>query len=596
ADWMTPKTVTITGVNDDVDDGDIAYTILTAGAVSGDGKYNGLDAADVSVTNTDDDTAGITVAPTAGLVTTEAGGTAQFTVMLDTEPTADVTVTVASDDATEGNVVPMVLMFTSQNWNVAQTVTVTGVDDEVDDGDVLVTILTSVSSSDPGYDALDAADVSVTNQDDDEGFVPIDLGQVDFRQLGSLAPGGQELWFRLETVHDGWLTVQSTAQWTAGQLALELYNPADHETPLAASNTSDAIPRFDYLVEQGQIWLLKVTGSATNVTLAVANLVHELDGAITVYGTDQADKFILDAAASRTITINGVAYHHEDTEVSTVDFSGGQGRDEAWLYDSTGNESLEAWPDHTVWTNGAGDAQQDYVVQVSGIEDLLAYATRGGTDSALFHGSENADKLKSYEDSVRLRAGNSSYSLRAKLFDTIESDSGTGGKDIAVFDGSEGDDVFHYNGADNSAQMEGTRRYHAALGFDSVTVRAGNGENDVAWLTDLPGIDDVLYFKSHKTQLVSTSVNVSVRAFDEVHATADQSGFDVARISDTTGDDHLEVAGDTARLYHRIGTELDLLYEAIGFERVKAYSTEGDDTTDIGDHSIDLLLYGWDRL
>ena len=52
-----------------------------------------LNPADVPVTNTDDDAAGITVTPTSGLTTTEAGGTATFTVVLDAQPTADVTVT-----------------------------------------------------------------------------------------------------------------------------------------------------------------------------------------------------------------------------------------------------------------------------------------------------------------------------------------------------------------------------------------------------------------------------------------------------------------------------------------------------------------------
>src|SRR6202008_4092030 len=90
--WNVPQTVTVTGVNDDVDDGDIAYTIVTAAATSGDGNYNGMNPANVAVTNTDDDVAGITVAPQAGLVTTETGGTATFTIVLDTQPTADVTI------------------------------------------------------------------------------------------------------------------------------------------------------------------------------------------------------------------------------------------------------------------------------------------------------------------------------------------------------------------------------------------------------------------------------------------------------------------------------------------------------------------------
>ena len=61
ANWNTAQTVTVTGVNDDLDDGDIAYSIVTAAATSADGNYNGINAADVAVTNTDNDASGITV-------------------------------------------------------------------------------------------------------------------------------------------------------------------------------------------------------------------------------------------------------------------------------------------------------------------------------------------------------------------------------------------------------------------------------------------------------------------------------------------------------------------------------------------------------
>ena len=76
--------------------------IVTAAAVSTDPNYSGANAADVAVSNTDDDLAGITVTPTAGLTTTEAGGTATFTVVLTTQPTADVTIALSSSDTTEG--------------------------------------------------------------------------------------------------------------------------------------------------------------------------------------------------------------------------------------------------------------------------------------------------------------------------------------------------------------------------------------------------------------------------------------------------------------------------------------------------------------
>src|SRR5207249_410276 len=115
---------TITGVNDAIADGNIAYSIVTAAASSSDGNYNGLNASDVSVTNTDNDTAGITVNPTSGLTTTEAGGTATFSVVLDSQPTANVTIGLSSNNTAEGTVSTGSLTFTPANWNVAQTVTV----------------------------------------------------------------------------------------------------------------------------------------------------------------------------------------------------------------------------------------------------------------------------------------------------------------------------------------------------------------------------------------------------------------------------------------------------------------------------------------
>ena len=62
----------MTGADDVLDDGDVAYSIVTAAATSTDTVYNGINAADVAVTNTDNDAAGITVTPTSGLTTTEA--------------------------------------------------------------------------------------------------------------------------------------------------------------------------------------------------------------------------------------------------------------------------------------------------------------------------------------------------------------------------------------------------------------------------------------------------------------------------------------------------------------------------------------------
>ena len=169
ANWNAAQTVTVTGVDDALADGEVAYTIVTAPAVSADPSYNGLDAPNVSAVNADDDVpGGIVVTPTTGLQTTEAGGTAQFTLVLASQPTANVTIGLTSSDATEGTVAPASLTFTLANWSVAQAVTVTGVDDSQADGDVAYTINTAAAvSRDPAYSGVNPPDVAVTSLDDD---------------------------------------------------------------------------------------------------------------------------------------------------------------------------------------------------------------------------------------------------------------------------------------------------------------------------------------------------------------------------------------------------------------------------------------------
>src|SRR5438309_1023761 len=166
ASWNTAQTVTVTGVDDFVADGAVAYTIVTAAATSTDPGYNGMDPADVAATNTDDDTAGITVTPTSVLTSTALFRSATFTVALTSQPTANVTIGLSSSDLTEGTVAPASVTFTPANWNTAQTVTVTGVDDYAVDGAVAYTIVTAAAIGRAGSrDGVEAADGAVPDAD-----------------------------------------------------------------------------------------------------------------------------------------------------------------------------------------------------------------------------------------------------------------------------------------------------------------------------------------------------------------------------------------------------------------------------------------------
>jgi hypothetical protein len=80
------------------------------------------------------------VFPTAGRVTSESGRTATFTVVLDADPGTLMGFDMVSSDPGEGTVSPDRVTFTPADWDVPQTVTVTGVDDEDLDGSVPYTI------------------------------------------------------------------------------------------------------------------------------------------------------------------------------------------------------------------------------------------------------------------------------------------------------------------------------------------------------------------------------------------------------------------------------------------------------------------------
>ncbi|GAB4263126.1 MAG: hypothetical protein Kow0080_01150 [Candidatus Promineifilaceae bacterium] len=120
-----------------------------------------------TLTIVDDDIPGIQVTPVT-TTTTESGGTAQVNIRLKTAPTGNVTVPLSSSNLAEGTVSPASLVFTPANWSTLQTVTITGVEDTVLDGDRTYLLVTDpAQSSDNLYNGLNADDVQLVNQDNE---------------------------------------------------------------------------------------------------------------------------------------------------------------------------------------------------------------------------------------------------------------------------------------------------------------------------------------------------------------------------------------------------------------------------------------------
>ncbi len=172
-----------------------AALLFLAGACEsgggGDGDGNGNGNGNGNDNGGGDIGAGVSIAGPSG-DTSETGASATFTVVLDAAPSA--VVTVAVDSADTGEVAVQSgesLVFTPANWNAAQTVTVVGVDDQLPDGPVSVT-LTATANTAGGYDG-ERATVVVVNQDDgrelassrDNTLIEVDPMGADRRSNGA---------------------------------------------------------------------------------------------------------------------------------------------------------------------------------------------------------------------------------------------------------------------------------------------------------------------------------------------------------------------------------------------------------------------------
>ena len=145
----------------------------------------------------DDDGQGVTVSET-GVLPVDEGATAAYTVVLDTEPTDDVTVTPQVQDASDAEIsVSEALTFTMDNWHIPQTVIVTAAADN-NRAHGSATISHTVAGGDYEARGVAAPSVSVAEVDA-EGRTVVSLVHVPD---GTVIPNNSTLSVG-ETVLDG---------------------------------------------------------------------------------------------------------------------------------------------------------------------------------------------------------------------------------------------------------------------------------------------------------------------------------------------------------------------------------------------------------
>ena len=151
--------IAVPTVDDAVDETDETFTIAVV-ATGWEKKEDGQDTATVTII--DDDTAGVSITPST--LNLAEGGGASYTVVLESRPMAEVTITAVSSDPAKAVVLPASFVIRPEDWNLPETFTVNGVADD-DADDETVTVSHGTASSDGKYDGIPMGSVAVAVAD-----------------------------------------------------------------------------------------------------------------------------------------------------------------------------------------------------------------------------------------------------------------------------------------------------------------------------------------------------------------------------------------------------------------------------------------------
>ena len=124
---------------------------------------------------------GVGIAETGTTDVTEGGATDDtYSIVLGTQPQPDTSVTVNISPDSQVTTNKSSVTFTTSNWNTPQEVTVTAVDDSLEEGTHTGTITHTSSSTDPAFDGIGVGSVIVNITDNDNIMVTSPNGGESF--------------------------------------------------------------------------------------------------------------------------------------------------------------------------------------------------------------------------------------------------------------------------------------------------------------------------------------------------------------------------------------------------------------------------------
>ncbi len=270
--------------------------------------------------------------------------------------------------------------------------------------------------------------------------------------------------------------------------------------------------------------------------------------------------------------------------------------DSVQVYDTEGDD---------VWIAAEGlgifRMEDAYDVTVSDVGVLHGYATAGGDDQARLFGNDSSNKLKAFEGEMNLaRLYKGGVFCRAKFFESVDIDGGDG-EDTAILYGTPGDDQF--TATKDEGAFESTVDGGFSYAYERIeTVRAygGSGEDHASYADS--ALADEVRLRVTVAEIGERGAEasyLSIRQFDTFYAEAssDDGQADIVKMHDTDSADLLTAEMEEGQVHARFyadTTEADaagLIYESLGFEITKGYSSSDGDVRDV--EGVDAGLLAW---
>ena len=330
-------------VNDDVDEEDETVTLLGSELVAGD-SAGSLPVRSASFTIIDDDTRGITISPASTLVAlslVEGGEPGTYSLVLDSQPTDTVVITLAGNQGGFLRLVPDTLTFTTSDWATPQTVSVMALDDGIVGGVPPTNFVThQVSGGD--YGSVSVPDIQALITDTTQAFVYMEGGQA--------------------SESDGYVEFTVTVR------------PILRMTPVLvryATVDGTAIAGSDYTreVETGQAYkILNIPAGQSSGIIRIPitddQVYESADETFTLQLTNHNNKAILDGGAT-SLTVTGVIADDDSKPVVSV---AGPAGDTSYVSENTKDPVTFTL---TLMGQSAGDVTVDYATGEAGLLGLL---------------------------------------------------------------------------------------------------------------------------------------------------------------------------------------------------------------------------------